>query len=77
MVVITSIADIMVDLAGGSNTPGLSALRSLRLLRVFRLARTWKDLQVRDQVTTCRVVGCWQLSGQPRGLSCNSCGFLS
>ena len=54
---ITSIADIMVDLAGGSNTPGLSALRSLRLLRVFRLARTWKDLQVRDEVTTCRVDG--------------------
>ena len=48
VVVLTSLVDIIMDFfANGVNTPGLGALRSLRLLRVFRLARTWKDLQAR------------------------------
>jgi hypothetical protein len=37
----------MAALAAGETTKksGLSALRSFRLLRVFKLARSWKDLQ--------------------------------
>ncbi len=48
VVVGLSIVEIVVEQWVGSGaSSGLSALRSFRLLRVFRLAKTWKDFQVR------------------------------
>ena len=48
VVVVFSLIEIAVEqFSNGNNTSGLSALRSFRLMRVFRLAKTWTDLQVR------------------------------
>lgn len=35
---------------GGSGGSGLSALRTFRLMRVFKLARSWKNLQPTQQM---------------------------
>ncbi len=46
-VVILSVMEIVVEqFVGAGASSGLTALRSLRLLRVFRLAKSWKDFQV-------------------------------
>ena len=46
VVVIISLVEVVMEVAkveGGSG--GLAVLRSFRLVRVFKLARSWKDLQ--------------------------------
>ena len=43
LIVVASVADIGVSLSGGSKT-GLSSLRTLRVFRAFKLARSWKQL---------------------------------
>ena len=45
LVVVVSFAEVgLRSTGGGSDTGGLSVLRSLRILRVFKLARQWKQL---------------------------------
>ena len=54
VVVLFSLTEIILEqVSGNGNNTGLSALRSFRLLRVFRLAKTWKDLQVQCAIS-CR-----------------------
>ena len=43
LIVITSMADILISPTPGAGS-GVSALRAFRLLRVFRLVRSWKSL---------------------------------
>ena len=37
----------LVEIGVGAEGGGVSALRTFRLLRIFKLARSWKSLQVR------------------------------
>ena len=44
-VVTISLVELGIALSGGGSGGGLAILRSLRLVRVFKLARSWPDLQ--------------------------------
>jgi hypothetical protein len=46
LVVSISLLEIVLDSALGFSLPGLSVLRAFRLLRVFKLARSWSGLQM-------------------------------
>lgn len=45
VIVIISLIEVGVELAGLEASSGLSALRTFRLMRVFKLARSWEDLR--------------------------------
>ncbi|KAA0176357.1 hypothetical protein FNF27_02053 [Cafeteria roenbergensis] len=55
VVVCVSVVEIILSLTSAELASGLSALRTFRLMRVFKLAKTWKDLQ-RLLVTIMRSV---------------------